>query len=107
MNEKLEIGLCPLRKALGALGGKWNLIIIKSIGAEEIRFGQIKRHIPDVSEKVLIDKLKVLVAYDIVIRKNFNEVPPKVSYRLSKTGLEALKIVEDLECFGGILNDVS
>lgn len=107
MNEKLEISLCPLRKALGALGGKWNLIIIKSIGAEEIRFGQIKRHIPDVSEKVLIDKLKVLVAYDIVIRKNFNEVPPKVSYRLSKTGLEALKIVEDLECFGGILNDVS
>ena len=107
MSEKSEIGPCPLRKALGALGGKWNLIIIKSIGAEEIRFGQIKRYIPDVSEKVLIDKLKVLVAYDIVIRKNFNEVPPKVSYRLSKTGLEALKIVEDLECFGGILNDVS
>ena len=107
MSEKSEIGPCPLRKALGALGGKWNLIIIKSIGAEEIRFGQIKRHIPDVSEKVLIDKLKVLVAYDIVIRKNFNEVPPKVSYRLSKTGLEALKIVEDLECFGGILKDVS
>lgn len=106
MKNEIEIKPCPLRKALGALGGKWNLIIIKSIGTEEIRFGQIKRHIPDVSEKVLIDKLKVLVSYEIVIRKNFNEVPPKVSYRLSKTGLEALKIVENLECFGAVLKDV-
>lgn len=106
MNESIEIEKCALRKALEALGGKWNLIIIKNIGIQELRFGQIKRHIPDVSEKVLIDKLKILVAYDIVIRKNFNEVPPKVSYRLSNTGLEALKIVVELECFGSILKDV-
>jgi len=103
---KPEVDKCPLRKALGALGGKWNLIIIKSMAEKELRFGAIKRQIPDISEKVLIDKLKVLIAYDIIIRKNFNEVPPKVSYRLSKTGLEALKIVEDLECFGGILKEV-
>ena len=97
---------CPLRKALGALGGKWNLIIIKSIGKSELRFGELKRQIPDVTEKVLIDKLKILIQYEIVIRKNFNEIPPKVSYKLSKTGYEALKIVEDLECFGGILKKV-
>jgi len=107
MIENTGIKPCPLRKALGALGGKWNLIIIKSINTEEIRFGQIKRRIPDISEKVLIDKLKVLVAYDIVIRKNFNEVPPKVSYRLSKTGTEALKIIEDLERFGSILKNIT
>lgn len=98
---------CPLRRALGALSGKWNLIIIKTIGKGELRFNEIKREIPDVSEKVLIDKLKVLVAYDIVIRKNFNEVPPRVSYRLSKTGVKALKIVGEIELFGSELKVLS
>jgi DNA-binding HxlR family transcriptional regulator len=94
---------CPLRKALGALGGKWNLIIIKIIGNDELRFGQIKRDISDVSEKVLIEKLKVLISYDIVVRKDFKEVPPKVSYRLSETGIKALKIVNEIELFGSYL----
>ena len=94
---------CPLRRALGALGGKWNLIIIKMIGTKELRFGQIKRDISDVSEKVLIEKLKVLISYDIVIRKDFKEVPPKVSYRLSETGIKALKIVNEIELFGSYL----
>lgn len=100
MNSENQLLNCPLRRALGALGGKWNLIIIKTIEKEELRFSEIKKRIPDVSEKVLIDKLKVMVAYDIVIRKNFNEVPPKVSYRLSKTGIKALKIVGEIELFG-------
>ena len=91
---------CPLRRALGALGGKWNLIIIKIIGTKELRFGQIKREIPDVSEKILIEKLKVLISYDIVVRKDFKEVPPKVSYRLSETGIKALNIVNEIELFG-------
>jgi len=101
-NEK-EFVNCPLRKALSALGGKWNLIIIKIIGTDELRFGQIKREIPDVSEKILIEKLKVLISYDIVVRKDFKQVPPKVSYRLSEIGIKALKIVNEIELFGSYL----
>ena len=103
MKDESESINCPLRRALGALGGKWNLIIIKMIGTKELRFGQIKRDISDVSEKVLIEKLKVLISYDIVIRKDFKEVPPKVSYRLSETGIKALKIVNEIELFGSYL----
>ena len=95
-----EINNCPLRRSLRALGGKWSLIIIKVIGKEELRFNQIRKRIPDVSEKVLIDKLKVLAATGILFRKNFNEVPPRVSYRLTERGLEALLIVGRLEAFG-------
>ena len=98
---------CPLRLALGALGGKWNLIIIKTIGNKELRFGEIKKGIPDVSEKILIEKLKVLMTYDIVIRKDFKEVPPKVSYRLTDTGKKALEIVKDIELFGNHLKSRS
>ncbi|MBO6606672.1 helix-turn-helix domain-containing protein [Psychroserpens sp.] len=103
MEDNNEFINCPLRRALNALGGKWNLIIIKIIGTGELRFGQIKREIPDISEKVLIEKLKVLISYDIVVRKDFKEVPPKVSYRLSETGIKALKIVNEIELFGSYL----
>jgi len=105
MKDESESINCPLRRALGALGGKWNLIIIKMIGTKELRFGQIKRDISDVSEKVLIEKLKVLISYDIVIRKDFKEVPPKVSYRLSETGIKDLKIVNEIELFGSYLKE--
>ena len=57
MKSKSKIIQCPLRKALGVLGGKWNLIILKTIGKEELRYGEIKRKIPDISEKVLIEKI--------------------------------------------------
>jgi DNA-binding HxlR family transcriptional regulator len=103
MKNQNEFINCSLRRALSALGGKWNLIIIKIIGTDELRFGQIKKEIPDVSEKVLIEKLKVLISYDIVVRKDFKEVPPKVSYRLSETGIKALKIVNEMELFGSYL----
>ncbi len=99
----MEIDECPLRAALGALGGKWNLIIIKVIGKQELRFNAVFKGIPDVSEKVLIDKLKVLAASGIVDRKNFNEVPPRVSYRLTERGKEALQIVKQMEKFGKCL----
>jgi len=103
MKNETQYSNCPLRRALSALGGKWNLIIIKIIDKEELRFSQIRRDIPDVSEKILIEKLKVLISYDIVIRKDFKEVPPKVSYRLSETGIKALKIVNEIELFGSYL----
>ncbi|PHQ59837.1 MAG: transcriptional regulator [Maribacter sp.] len=103
MKEFDSIKDCPLRRTIKALGGKWNLIIIKSIGEQELRFNEIRKQIPDISEKVLIDKLKILAKYHILIRKNFNEVPPKVSYKLSERGLEALTIVEHLEVFGETL----
>jgi DNA-binding HxlR family transcriptional regulator len=96
---------CPLRKALKAFGGKWNLIIIKSIGNEELRFSAVKSKIPDISEKVLIDKLKLLTEEKLIIRKDFKEVPPKVSYRLSKLGLQASVIVEQIVDFGKLMKD--
>ena len=94
-----------MRKALKAFGGKWNLIIIKSVGNEELRFSKVRAKIPDISEKVLIDKLKVLTEQKLIIRKDFKEVPPRVSYKLSKQGLQAMVIVEQIEAFGKLMGD--
>ncbi len=96
---------CPLRKALKAFGGKWNLIIIKSVGNEELRFSAVRANIPDISEKVLIDKLKILTEQKLIIRKDFKEIPPRVSYKLSKLGFQALTIVVKIEEFGELMTD--
>ncbi len=102
MNDLMN---CPLRKALKAFGGKWNLIIIKSVGNDELRFSEVKAKIPDISEKVLIDKLKLLTEEKLIIRKDFKEVPPRVSYKLSKLGFQALTIVVQIEEFGKLMTD--
>lgn len=96
---------CPLRKALKSIGGKWNLIIIKCLGNEELRFTELKAKIPDISEKVLIDKLKILIEQKLIIRKDFKEIPPKVSYKLSTLGLPALVLVKQIEEFGNSIKD--
>ncbi len=91
---------CPLRKSLKVLGGKWNMILIQAIGEEERRFGEIKRAVPDISEKVLIEKLKELTHCNIVDRKDYQQVPPKVSYQLTEKGKEALNLVHAVSEFG-------
>lgn len=98
--DKHNITDCPLRASLKVLGGKWNMIIIKSLGSGERRFSEMRRIIPDISEKVLIGKLKDLVELNIVIRKDYGEIPPKVGYYLTERGKEALKVVKKVEQFG-------
>ena len=68
-------------------------------------FSQVKSRIPDISEKVLIDKLKLLAEQKLIIRRDFKEVPPRVSYKLSELGFQALAIVEQIEGFGKLMVD--
>ena len=91
---------CPLRRAIKILGGKWNMIIIKHLQDGELRLSQLRRLIPDISEKVLIDKLKELVQYGIVIRKDYKEIPPRVGYKLTGKGIKASRLVLLIEEFG-------
>lgn len=96
----ITIENCPLRKSMEVLSGKWTMIVLKNISKDELRFGEIKKKIPDISEKVLIAKLKDLCDAEMVYRKDFQEVPPRVSYRLTPKGLDALQVVKQAEAFG-------
>ena len=98
--EEHQIADCPLRKSITILGGKWNLIIIKTLADKELRFGEIKKAIPDITEKMLIEKLKILTSYQLILRKDFKEVPPKVSYQLTEKGLKAYQLTLQIEEFG-------
>lgn len=105
MKEKEKIILpsnenCPVKASLDLLGGKWTLLIIFQINNRTIRYGELKRAIPGISEKMLIQELKKLVAHHLVSKKSYAEIPPRVEYKLTKLGLKTLPLIEDLVAFG-------
>lgn len=91
---------CPIRTTMELIGGKWRLLIINHIGKEELRYGELKKAIPDISEKMLAQELKNLVDGNLVLRINYNEVPPKVGYRLTKIGEKVLPLIAEFARFG-------
>jgi len=90
--ENKDIKNCPIRKAFQILGSKWTLLILMEL-KEVRRYGEVKKMIPDISEKMLIEKLRLLESYKFISRKNYNQIPPKVEYSLTKLGKEALELV--------------
>lgn len=97
--EKI-IEKCPVATALKLLGGKWTLQIIYEIGNDTRRFGELKRLIPAISEKMLIQELKKMAELKIVNRKAYPEIPPRVEYSLTERGLKVLPIIKEIEKFG-------
>jgi DNA-binding HxlR family transcriptional regulator len=91
---------CPVRKSLVLLGGKWTLLIVFQINERVLRYGELKRCIPNISEKMLIQELNFLVENKLVSKKAYPEIPPRVEYRLTELGLKALPIVDKLASFG-------
>lgn len=91
---------CPVRKSLIILNGKWRLLILFQINERVLRYGELKRAIPGISEKMLIQELNFLVEHKFISKKSFAEIPPRVEYRLTKLGLNTLPIVDQLAAFG-------
>lgn len=91
---------CPVKATLSLLGGKWTLIILYQINEGVMRYGELKRSIPGISEKMLIQSLNDLVKNKLVDKKAYPEIPPRVEYRLTDIGFKTLPIIKKLEEFG-------
>jgi DNA-binding HxlR family transcriptional regulator len=89
-----------LQKTLDIICGKWRLYIIFQLGTEDRRYGELRRMIPEVSEKVLIQELKALVSLGVVEKKSYNEVPPRVEYCLTTKGKQVLPTLLELTSIG-------
>lgn len=96
---KVTKELCPVESFTEMLGGKWKLLIINTIRKKGIvRFGQLATSIPNISRKVLTDQLKSLHKDNLISRKQYQQIPPKVEYSLTKKadGLcSVFKTIED------------
>ena len=77
---------CGLEAALVVVSGKWKPLILFHLVSDKRRFGELRRLVVGVSEKMLIQQLRELVSDGIVAREDFRELPPKVEYSLTKFG---------------------
>jgi DNA-binding HxlR family transcriptional regulator len=77
---------CPVEAALDVIGGKWKIVILCWLKQGTHRFGELRRQIPGISERMLTQHLRELERDGIVHRKAYPEVPPKVEYSLTPFG---------------------
>ncbi len=91
---------CPVDLTLSVIGGRWQGLIIWTLRNEKKRFNEIKRSLVTINDKMLSQSLKKLVEQEIVNRKSYNEIPPKVEYSLTKKGIELLPIFDKMQKWG-------
>ncbi len=89
-----------VQTTLGVLGGKWKILILWHVRNQPKRFSELKRLIPEISEKVLIQQLRDLEKDGIVYRHDYAEMPPKVDYSFTEYG-KSLKPVLRMLCNWG------
>ena len=86
MAEYSDPSQCPVRNVLDQLGDKWSVLIITALAERPHRFGELKREISDISQRMLTQTLRDLQADGLVERTVFPTTPPSVEYRLSPMG---------------------
>lgn len=88
---------CPVRNVLSRVGDKWSMLVLFTLeGQSSIRFKELQRSIPDISQKILTATLKMLEADGLINREAFPEVPPRVEYSLTEKGKSLLPLIDAL-----------
>lgn len=91
---------CPMEVANRVFGGKWKPGIVFRLTVRTYRFGELKREMPWISERVLIRQLKELVADGIVDRRDYQEVPPRVEYSMTTHGSTLAPLLKSMAAWG-------
>ena len=88
---------CPIRNVLARVGDKWSLLVLYNLQHREpVRFKELQRQIPDISQKSLTQTLRTLEENGFVSREVFPEVPPRVEYSLTARAHSFLPLVENI-----------
>ena len=94
---------CHFELTLQLIGGKWKLLVIYFLSLQEvIRFSQLRRSLPEISERMLVRQLRELEDDGLVSRKVYGTVPPRVDYALTPLGASLVPIMESLKAWGNM-----
>jgi len=94
---------CAVELALQVIGGKWKPIILWHLrDVERLRFGELKRQMPNVTQKMLTQQLRELEADGLLLRTVYPQVPPRVEYALTELGRSVLPVLAQLSSWGAL-----
>lgn len=96
---------CAMDVTMNFIGGKWKTVVIWYLRNKTMRFGELRKQIPDITEKMLSLQLKSLEEDGIIKREVFAEVPLRVEYSLTPFGKTLLPVVESIAKWGRNLGD--
>jgi DNA-binding HxlR family transcriptional regulator len=85
-----DLGSCPVRGVLDQIADKWSMLLIMTLATGPRRFNQLRRDVPDISQKMLTQTLRDLQRDGMVARQVFDTKPPSVEYRLTDLGLSLI-----------------
>ncbi|MBC8792458.1 MAG: transcriptional regulator [Tagaea sp. CACIAM 22H2] len=91
---------CAVEAAIGLIDGKWKSVILFHLLSGTLRFGEIRKHIANVSPRILTNQLRELEEDGLILRKVYAQVPPKVEYSLSPLGESMAPILRALKQWG-------
>ncbi len=95
-----EFPACPVETTLSLIGNKWKVLILRDLMTGTKRFGELKRSVGDVSQKVLTAQLRDMEENGLISRKVYAEVPPRVEYSLTPLGESLSPILSAMKNWG-------
>ena len=98
--KKEDLPACPVETTLSLIGDKWKVLILRDLMPGTKRFGELKKSIGSVSQKVLTAQLRDMEANGLISRKVYAEIPPRVEYSLTNLGKSLKPILDAMKNWG-------
>ncbi|MCI6533376.1 MAG: helix-turn-helix domain-containing protein [Lachnospiraceae bacterium] len=95
-----ELPACPVETTLSLIGDKWKVLILRDLMPGTKRFGELKKSIGHVTQKVLTAQLRQMEASGLLTRKVYAEVPPRVEYTLTELGYSLKPVLDAMWVWG-------
>ena len=97
---KKDLPACPVELTLLLISNKWKILIIRDLLEGTKRFSELKKSITNISQKVLTSNLREMEENDLLTRKVYPEVPPRVEYTLTDIGYSLKTLLDDMDRWG-------
>lgn len=100
MLKTKKLPQCPVETTLMLIGDKWKVLILRDLAWGTKRFGELKKSLGNISQKVLTTQLRDMEKNGLIYRTVYAEVPPRVEYTLTETGISLKPILEAMKTWG-------
>lgn len=97
---KKNVSGCSVEEAMRVIGGRWRLLLVSYLLDGSKRFNELRRHMPEISQRVLTAELRALEEAGLIVRTVHPEVPPRVEYCLSVDGERLRPVVDAVKTLG-------